>query len=1222
MEKSKENLEKNPKELLLQEFKEKLNKESESEIEIKVVSKTKDREEINEQHKEIQKKIFSSFSNVKTIFDWVLVDTRYDTEERWFKKQWVNVIRIREEIQNNNESNFVYTLKSMDENRNSFEAENNLSEEEKEELLKKFNEWWIKEFKKTTKKRKEFKFDIFLRKEWKKLSIKKEVKIAFDEYTDEDNCHHLPFFEIESDDEEAVKETLKILKLDKSEYKITKSWMSAKEKEEGKIAGLEEIESKKLTKNKHNFKKILYLLLSEESIYSEISEYLNWEKNSISEDKTYKHFEKFIKKVLFKNIRKIISKDPDYKLFFYRIIKFEWDKILEWKKFNQKFEREYSWYIKALASTILKEFKQTNYSEINKEREKKITPEIQFRDIIRKKTDLFLKSLFLFDDNLTKEELEDFLDKSNEAINTKYELFSSRLLQIFKSLSIKNKDYENIEETLNIFADIYKTWIRWVGYEKKEILEWADIIKENIWKTIGELLRFLSYNFSIWLNTPNAKSKDENYKDEKYLYLKKSFKDVLLFINLFSEINVAFSNELKCKNFWIGQIDDLQSIFSEEIFDSNNFIEKDLEKELLKDFLQNIFHSEDEDCNDVFRIKEKYDRFYDEDLLFILSKNKNTFFNEGEFLEKFEKAGSQKKKELINYKSWENLSQDNRLKIFLTDILQKNNDNEGYSFNENIFNKNIDNEYFEEFVNEEFKKKFLVDNIPEEKSTLFHTYKNYKEDTLQQFKKSIDDFENIKNEVVLLDYIEHNVNNFHLIVTWFHFNLRKEYSISENKEMDKLELKTLNFTEAVVEELQDRWLIDIDNNKIVNKLWAKLRTRSSDSYNSSGWDVDLMDKLFKRIANWKPINLEKSYSFKDEKWTKIYLKNLKHLYIPKWKINENSLEKIREYTDSWLSLVRKLMNWEKWKLEDNEKKYLNALKSYWFPIKKWKYNKKLLEFLKFIKKETFSFMQKQHNNSDQDTKFIKEKFDNDEFAENIWTNNNNIIIPWTKSLVRWTEKWVSKYWWQYEKIWDKTRMTILWEDITDLKTVMANFIQKVWKMDEVEEILLEDKIWNIFKKAKRQNGYRDAKITLALNNWNNVEVQFQLRDYFDVKHNWTKIEGELEEKLQPKDKYDKRRIDFSKEEKEKIFNFCENASEKIPRDFARLFLAIEDDELKDNNIFWWEEDYLSADFTYRIERAIQDRWIIDKLNELDRRLFDEIAWWKIAKKEIERIMEK
>ena len=449
--------------------------------------------------------------------------------------------------------------------------------------------------------------------------------------------------------------------------------------------------------------------------------------------------------------------------------------------------------------------------------------------------------------------------------------------------------------------------------------------------------------------------------------------------------------------------------------------------------------------------------------------------------------------------------------------------------------------------------------------------------------------------------------------------------------MNTLEIESLTFTEQVIGNLKDKNLIKIWTNwEIEWKLKWKLRIWTSNSYNTITWDLENLTKLFKRIANWKSADLNNNFSIQiDEQKEKF--KNIKWLYIPEQiNRNTNDLDEIKEYVNDWLSIVRKFMDWKKINknsLPDWEKKYLTFLEKINFPINEEKYQKKLLEFLKFIKKETFWIITEQHNNSEEDTKFITETFkENTEFINElfVWTSwsIDDIKIWWTKKIIWGYIKWISKYWGNYEKIWDKTRMTILWDSVYNLALLISNFIEQVNKIPEVVKIKLEDKIWNIFKKAKRENGYRDVKITLDLENWNSVEVQFQLKDYFKIKHTWMKIDSNLENKLNPQND-SSRKIVFDKKEITKIIDFYKNSSEKIPEDFAKIFLWLKDSDFKKDeykNIFS-NEALFSADFTYRLEREIWIESIINKFKEIDIRLFDGIAAWKIAKKEIQRIME-
>ena len=63
-----------------------------------------------------------------------------------------------------------------------------------------------------------------------------------------------------------------------------------------------------------------------------------------------------------------------------------------WKKFEDKFDREYPWYINSLLNSISNDSGNKSKEEVIK--------------IIKSKLGNFIKSIFMFDDSLNKDELE------------------------------------------------------------------------------------------------------------------------------------------------------------------------------------------------------------------------------------------------------------------------------------------------------------------------------------------------------------------------------------------------------------------------------------------------------------------------------------------------------------------------------------------------------------------------------------------------------------------------------------------------------------------------------------------------------------------------------------------------------------------------------------------------------------------------------------------------
>ena len=704
------------------------NAETPKEVEIKLFLKwEKTREEILEKHKQLQEKILEKWW--KLIFDWEIIDNRYlDTpnkKESELKKQNIDLVRVRNTTEKKAWKDIkktFFTIKSITDDWYSKEYEKEI---QKENYWKELEEkYWLEKIKSSTKTRKEFKMNVFIRKKWKQLSVKKEVKIAFDDYEQDKKFWNIPpFFEIESDDEDVIKETIKLLSLNSNDYFYTQKLAEALLKDNNLKEQINFIK----TKTEKKEKKLSFILNSiientkfiveSESIFLELKEFLDSNnKNNYLEEKEYEKLKKYFKRVFLLAIKKQLKENPDYINFFSRILdnnfvnSFEASEDKEknlknfesWKKFNDKFEREYDWYIQAFILNFLEWYKKN--SEFK-----------DFKEYFKTKIDIFLKTIFFFDDNLTKWELKNFLDKTYEAKNNKFSVFTEKVNSFIKSKdTAKLIDEKNYLEIINNLINVYRAGVRWVWLdkEKNQNKEWADIIQENLEKNIWELFSFLTHNFSIWLNVHQRE--DDLIKN--YLELKKNFKEVFYYIYMFSENNIFYSEKLKDKDFNQNFVEDILKIDNIEkyIFDDKNFLNW-IEKNCFKNFLENIF-TENENILDY---RKNFFKKYQQELVDLLKKNKeNNNFNKKLDFEKIENND-------INYDFWNKLNSDNRLKVFLEKIYNINSKSQNVEFNKELFldlnNEKVD---FDEFIKEEFQKKYWV-NFEKENEE----FKKYKSET-------------------------------------------------------------------------------------------------------------------------------------------------------------------------------------------------------------------------------------------------------------------------------------------------------------------------------------------------------------------------------------------------------------------------------------------------------------------------------------------------------------
>jgi len=74
-------------------------------------------------------------------------------------------------------------------------------------------------------------------------------------------------------------------------------------------------------------------------------------------------------------------------------------------------------------------------------------------------------------------------------------------------------------------------------------------------------------------------------------------------------------------------------------------------------------------------------------------------------------------------------------------------------------------------------------------------------------------------------------------------------------------------------------------------------------------------------------------------------------------------------------------------------------------------------------------------------------------------------------------------------------------------------------------------------------------------------------------------------------------------EQTKIVEHAKSSGHKLSKDFCDMFLT----EVSVDDYLIDEDKKISADFTYHIERLIEDKGVIFQLEELDRIMFDHMA---------------
>jgi len=1179
---------------------------------------------------ELQDEIISELK-WEIIFDWTIKDVRYydekNKEESLLNHFWINLVRIREqkdfkEYKNTKKKSDIkiediYTIKKFDDEWYSDEL-NNINIDNNFWVDTLIWEYWLKEIKKSKKKRKEIKF--FIKINWKE----EEVKVAFDKYFDKDNSNIETFFEVEAKSEDIAKKWFeKILKLNSIKDKkisVTFKWaklIKEEKKREINISNFQEIiedldNNEKLNKSDLLTKDIIESitdLLENQSIYISTKELLkNIESNTnfLYNQELKENF----KVLLEKNLDIQLKKNPIFNKFFHRIITNDNPKKNPRKKFFDKFDREYSGYMKSFLNVIVKSFNNEliKNEDINKTK--------LIKKIITEKLDIFLKSIFMFDDSLTKEELEKVILLPSEYIKNSFKNYQEKILTIISSSEIDNQviwQKNNINTNGNIELDNsrvlnnlltnYSRAFSSVPQKNNEI--WNEEIISNKLESIKlEQFSFLASSFSKWINSPNRDSKE-------FWVIKKLLLEDFYHIYILAKNDIAFKS-LNSKEFNLDFIIKVIKKYWNVFLDWSNFlIEKEWPK-LFEKLLTNILEEDDDEL--ISQIWNEFIKFNKE------SNNNIRKYNNNEWLEE-ELINQLENKKLkfneINFDNWSNLTINPRLKIFINKILKVTKnwiylDDKFLKLDLDEYNTNL-----EKFLRIEFNKNNL-DVINKNKKFLYYKISVKKQlEWLREYFKN-NKLVSLNKEEKILYLVRNDINSFQLLVSWFQFNLKDKKQWSN---IEDLSLYSQTFSEKILNNLWEE-ILDSDEIEFI--------TTTSSAYNSTSKNsINRLIELHDRIGNDKSINANESFYF-EKNWNKVFMKDYVSLFINK---ENEDYETYRLWIEFWIETVRDLMSWD---TNNIDKDYYKILNKIWFPINDSKSLKKLLEFQKYLYKVVLPWINEIYNTWEEST---------NNFSKSIWDmieknkdykHNKDYKIAENKSLYSMYRKSITKYWWNIEKTADWTRATIFWDNFEDLTNKMTHFIQEQFKSWNIKSIRFEDKIGNIFKKASRPNGYRDATLAITSIEWETVEVQFHFRPYYYIKTWNLKVEEKNNSKFisifwKEYDIWKKiieENITFSDKEKMIINDFCISTWKKLPRDFVKLF-----DFAKDN--IWNEElqvddSYFNADFTYWLERTIWNKHsnkkneslnndINIKLEKLDKILFD-IADGEIAANELIRIM--
>jgi len=1191
-------------------------------------------EDNDKQTKSLEKKLKAK--NAEIIFDWIIEDTRYDN--KYLKDNWINIIRVRHIIWkklNNwkieNVDEYLLTVKSRWENK--FEVHEFEKEYTKEELDKIMEENDLFPTRKYKKYRTEYKSNISdLESNKSKRNIKKNnyqnkdenVKFAFDKYlnyTEKEileekknnwnwdivlkNYWKIPkFVEIESEKwVEAVKKTTEVLWLENTA--LTLKWVRELLNYfefKDKLNSID-FEESKIDKNKYDkkIKKhsrfynqfIKYILDDKIFINNELFTTIDKIKNNEDKKKLISNTKKislFLTVSIKESLKRLINENPKYIDFFEDF--FEKDNNLEFnEKFYKKINRYLPWFEIAISNSIKKHLE--NYDKLD---------EYILEDIIKKQITKFLELLFIFWNNLNRKQFEKLLNVSSVKNENEFEQLKLKIDKLSKD------ENPNSLLTSKILRNCYSELYFDNNKNSNNKLKNKNL-EQKLEEHIVENFGMLSKSFNIWLNSPKE---NENKSSEFILNLEKNFLDIFDIILILKKNNIAFTSFdwMRKENVLDKILEDskfkeiLSSIENCSLWDIEWWIE--LEQSLFKKFLEWL-NSEDKN-KAITKIKKDYLDFNEWNINKISSK-KVKYWEKDITIQDFEEiVKNQKEFDLskISYDLWKTSPYALRLKIYIKYILKSEEKHkEIYSEITEYDEKNTNNKKITSFIKIEYSKVNNINNI-DEIDMNSSNFKNYKSKILKQIKESYNVFTNTnENKEDYIKLFETNKNDSDLLVAWLRFSFKFTQKDKENKNIKDLHISSENFLEQIV--------YNVDKNKIK----ADLIIWTSDAQTTSGWYTDYMNKKHNHsIEKWL-VQIDKSFYIKNSDNTKTFFKDKEDFYLPN--SGTKDFLDIKNYILEGLDLCTQILNWN---FVNKNTNYYKQLEKINFSFNDITMISKLKEFLKYSI-DILDTSNKMLENSKMNQAFF-EKID-DSFKEKLNLNNDEISIWDLKLLDRVFAKNMSKYSGHLSKIWDINRMMIVKDSFEELTTSASDFIELVWNFEEVTQIWIEDNIWNIFEKAKKNSWYRDAKMTLVLKNWNTIEVQFQLKEYLNIKHNWIKLDNYLENKINDELSFfekENNRKTFSKKEQNEIINECKNKNDKIkfPKNFYINILWID----KEDSILDWiilkDDDKLVDDYLYNLSRiSIEWTKIKEKIEKIQNVLYD-IAGWKAAKKEVEKVL--
>ncbi len=471
---------------------------------------------------------------------------------------------------------------------------------------------------------------------------------------------------------------------------------------------------------------------------------------------------------------------------------------------------------------------------------------------------------------------------------------------------------------------------------------------------------------------------------------------------------------------------------------------------------------------------------------------------------------------------------------------------------------------------------------------MFHTFVKYyierhkiynfsPEIIIKQYESA---FKKIKSVKSIEELERYNIADEQILVSWFRYYLFNKWKTSGFVDLPKWE--TYGMKDLALEKLNKQ---NIDGN---------LSFVQGDIMNGGIWDTEKMLKRYDRQFIHRPINLKSSDFWIDRD---TLFKDMPELYSVDNKHAKS--QDIKSTLEERLEVCNKILQWED--ISAYDQSFLKNIvllntETIW----------KLRSFLKYAL-FLMDDVEKILKNSVEDRKFLQENFQWD--WGTVWPD---------KTPQRVLSKIINNYKWDPRKVGDLVRMRYeeKWfeETVEKMVEVLGSIKNNDTLNQKVTQVLIEDNTWNPHELSEKPSGYRDITLTLQLNNWNLVEIQFITKGMNEYKNKGKNIKDLLSI-------YQKASIDKLSQDDVRILEW-EALKNKIifPEDFKEMF---EDWVNTEEKLYSSQQKTLSADNFYDLWREVSKKnsEYRKKLQTMEK-LPNDIAWWKVIYQMTQKYLKK